>query len=90
MLIGENLTARRNFLKSIAIYDDIGLHEYAANCRYLEAIAKCEHLIKPWVALLIDGEKERSFEERFDFNESKNLIFNWKVKRVLFREMDDE
>ncbi|XP_037041860.1 uncharacterized protein LOC119078442 [Bradysia coprophila] len=90
LLIGQNLTARKNFLKSIEIYEDIGLHEYAASCRYLEAVAKCEHLIKPWIALLIDGEKERSFDERFELNESKNLIFNWKVKRELFREMSDE
>lgn len=90
LLTGENLLARQNFLKSIEIYDEIGLHEYVTSCRYLEAVAKCEHLFKPWIVLLLDGERERSYDERFEFNESKNLIFNWKVKRELFAEINEK
>lgn len=87
--MGANLIARRNFIKSIQIYDNIGLREYATSCRFLEAIAKCEHLIAPWINILIDAEKERPFEDRFEFNKSKILIFNWKLKREHFSEMTD-
>lgn len=90
LLMGEYLTARRNFIKSIDIYDNIGLREYATSCRFLEAVAKCEYLIRPWITLLIDGEKERSFDERYEFNKSKIRVFNWKLKREYFSEISDE
>ncbi len=90
LLTGENLMAQKKFLKSIEIYDSIGLSEYATRCRFLEAIAKCEHLINPWINVLIEGEKERSFDDRFNLNEWKNLMFNWKLKRELFIEMEDQ
>lgn len=86
LLKGENITARKNFIKSIEIYDNLGLREYATSCRFLEAIAKCEHLISPWITLLINGEKERPFEDRYELNKSKCLVFNWKLKREYFCE----
>lgn len=89
LLNGENRTARTNFVKSIEIYDNIGLREYATNCRFLEAIAQCEYLISPWITLIIDGEKERAYENRFEFNKSKILVYNWKLKRDYFCEMMD-
>lgn len=89
LLMGENLTARKKFIKSIDIYDNIGLRDYATSSRFLEAVAKCEHLFNPWVTLLIQGEQEKSFEDRYEFNKSKILVFNWKLKREYFSEMTD-
>lgn len=89
LLMGENVEARRNFIKSIEIYDNIGLRECATSCRFLEAVAKCEQIIKPWIAILIDGERERPFEDRYEFNKAKVLAFNWKLKREYFSEMAD-